>query len=125
MGKGGSVKLVKAKKMVRKKCVALFVSAAANTLSILLSIKQKKEWTEEDSKNLVAVSVYPVKKNDEALKRKRLKPASLQNFPAFTLYLLQEKGAHDNGGGCGRSEPGMRKYNELERNLPQHSTRNY
>ena len=36
-----------------KKCVSLFLSAAANTLSIMLSIKQKKDkWTEEDSKNL-------------------------------------------------------------------------
>jgi hypothetical protein len=37
----------------------------------------------------------------------------LQNFPASTLHLLQEQGAHDNGGGCGWSEPGMMKYNEL------------
>ena len=72
--------------------VSLFVSAAANTLSILLSIKQKKDqWTEEDSKNLPA-SVYPVNNNDEELKRKRLKPALLQNFPVFTLYILKEQG---------------------------------
>jgi hypothetical protein len=78
--------------MVRKKCVSLFVSAAANTLSILLSIKQKKDqWTEEDSKNL-PVSVYPVKKINEELKRKRLKPTLLQNFPASTLFVLQEQG---------------------------------
>ncbi len=46
--------MVKAKKMVRKKFVSISVSsAAANTLSILLSIKQKKDQlTEEDSKNL-------------------------------------------------------------------------
>jgi hypothetical protein len=84
--------LVEAEKMVRKKCVLLFLSAAANTLSILLSIKQKKDqWTEEDSKNL-PVSVHPVKKNDEQLKRKRLKPAFLHKFPASTLFLLQEHG---------------------------------
>ncbi len=79
---------VKAEKMVRKKSVSLFVSAAAN----MLSIKQKKDqWTEEDSKNL-PVSVYPVKKINEELKRKRLKPALLQNFPASTLFVLQEQG---------------------------------
>ncbi len=40
--------LVKAKKMVRKQFVLFFVSAAANILSILLSIQQKKDqWTEE------------------------------------------------------------------------------
>jgi hypothetical protein len=51
--------LVKAEKMVRKKSLSLLVSAVANTLSILLSIKQKKnQWTEEDSKN-IPVSVYP------------------------------------------------------------------
>ena len=69
-GKRWFGELVKAEKMVRKKCVSLFVSAAANTLSILLSIKQKKDqWTEEDSKNL-PVSVYAVKRNDEELKEK-------------------------------------------------------
>jgi hypothetical protein len=91
-GKRWFGELVKAEKMVRKKCVSLFVSAAANTLSILLSIKQKKDqWTEEDSKNL-PVSVYPVKKINEELKRKRLKPTLLQNFPASTLFVLQEQG---------------------------------
>jgi hypothetical protein len=80
--------LVKAEKLVRKKSVSLFVSAAAN----MLSIKQKKDqWTDEDSKNL-PVSVYPVKKINEELKRKRLKPALLQNFPASTLFVLQEQG---------------------------------
>jgi hypothetical protein len=76
----------------KKEILLLLGSAAANTLSILLSIKQKKDqWTEEDSKNL-PVSVYPVKKINEELKRKRLKPTLLQNFPASTLYLLQEQG---------------------------------
>jgi hypothetical protein len=61
-GKRWFAELVKAEKMVRKKSLSLFVSAAANILSILLSIKQKKDqWTEEDSKNL-PVSVYPVMK---------------------------------------------------------------
>lgn len=61
-GKRWFAELVKAEKMVRKNSLSLFVSAAANTLSILLSIKQKKDqWTEEDSKNL-PVSVYPVMK---------------------------------------------------------------
>jgi hypothetical protein len=32
---------------------------------------------------------------------------------ASSFYLLQDKGAQDNGGGCGWSEPGMRKYDEL------------
>jgi hypothetical protein len=69
-GKRWFGELVKAEKMVQKECVSLFVSAAGNTLSILLSIKQKKDqWTEEDSKNL-PVSVYPFKKNNEELKRK-------------------------------------------------------
>ena len=91
-GKRWFAELVKAEKMVRKKSLLLFVTAAANTLSILLSIKQKKDqWTEEDSKNLPA-SVYPVNNNDEELKRKRLKPALLQNFPVFTLYILKEQG---------------------------------
>jgi hypothetical protein len=91
-GKRWFTELAKAEKMVRKKFVLLLVSAAANTFSVLLSIKQKKDqWTEEDSKNL-PVSAYPVRKNNEELKRKRLQPASLQNFPASTLYVLQEQG---------------------------------
>jgi hypothetical protein len=91
-GKRWFAEFVNVKKMVRKKFVSLLDSAAANTLSVLLSIKQKKDqWTEEDSKNLPA-SVYPVNNNDEELKRKRLKPALLQNFPVFTLYILKEQG---------------------------------
>jgi hypothetical protein len=105
--------LAKAEKMVRKQFVLLFVSAAANILSIFLSIQQKKDqWTEEDSKYL-PVSVYPVKKINKKLKRRRLKPASLQNFPAPTYTFSRNKGAHDNWGGCGWSEPGMRKYHEI------------
>jgi hypothetical protein len=43
-GKKWFAELVKAEKMVRKKFLLLFVSAAANSLSILLvSIKQKKD----------------------------------------------------------------------------------
>jgi hypothetical protein len=96
-GKRWFGELVKAKKMLRKKFVLLFLSAAADTLSILLSIKQKKDkWTEEDSKN-VPVSVYPAKKNNEKLKRKRLKPPSLQKFPASTYTFSWNKGAHDIG----------------------------
>ena len=91
MGKGGSVNYLKPRQK-SKKCVSLFLSAAANTLSIMLSIKQKKDkWTEEDSKKL-PVGVYPVMKNNEDLKRKRPNPAFLQNFPASALYLLQEQG---------------------------------
>jgi hypothetical protein len=57
-GKRWFGELVKAENMVQKKCVSLFLSALANNLSILLSIKQKKDqWTEEDSKNLPVVSV--------------------------------------------------------------------
>ena len=59
-GKRWFSELVKAEKMVRKKFLLLLGCAAVNTLSILLSIKQKKDqWTEEDSKNL-PVSVNPV-----------------------------------------------------------------
>jgi hypothetical protein len=63
-GKRWLGELVKAENMVRKKFGLLFVSAAANTLSILFSIYQKKDkWTEEDSKNLL-VSVYlPCREN--------------------------------------------------------------
>jgi hypothetical protein len=47
------------------------------------------------------------------LKRKRLKPGSFQNFPAPIYTFSTNRGAHDNGGGGGWSEPGMRKYDEL------------
>ncbi len=99
--------------MVQKKMMLLFLSAAATTLCILLSIKQKMDQlTEEDSNNL-PVGVYPVKKNDEKLKRKRLKPhlCKISQLPLYTFS--RNKGAHDNGGGCGWSEPDMRKNYEL------------
>ena len=51
-GKRWFAELAKAKKMVGKKFLLLFVSAAAKTLSILLSIKQKKDQWTEQSKNL-------------------------------------------------------------------------
>jgi hypothetical protein len=57
--------------------------------------------------------VYPVNRNGEELKRKRPKPTLSQNFPASTYSFSRNKCAHYNGGGCGWSEPGMRKNNEL------------
>jgi hypothetical protein len=49
-GKRWFADLAKAEKMLRKNFLLLFVSAAANILSILLSIKQKEDqWTEEGS----------------------------------------------------------------------------
>jgi hypothetical protein len=51
-GKRWFAELAKAKKMVGKKFLLLFVCAAAKTLSILLSIKQKKDQWTEQSKNL-------------------------------------------------------------------------
>ena len=100
----------------------------------LRSINQKKDqWTEEDSKNL-PVSVYPVKKIDEELKRRRrLTPALLQNFPASTLYVLQEQGCPWQWGrlwlvGAWHEKIRLIIYSgrsrTIERNLPQHSTRN-
>jgi hypothetical protein len=67
--------VVKAKKMERKEMRGALCSCSSHYLIYLVTHQTKKDqWTEEYSKNL-PVSVYPVKKNNEELKRKRLKPA--------------------------------------------------
>ena len=100
-------------------------------LTVLSSLTQSKgTWTDSDETNLPECGLQ-ICIDTLFARTEHLTNTFLQHFTDYALYILQNKGVHDNGGGSGWSLKGKKKYDELKKSKPigsnclQHSTRSF